>query len=316
MTEFAPGRSGTLHVNGVRLVYLDYGPAQAPLVVCLHGFPDSPASFRHLAADLVAAGYRVVTPWLRGYPPSEVVDGPYQVAALARDAIALATALSPSRPAFLVGHDWGGLATYGAAVLEPSRWHGVAVLSVPPTKVFRPFLEHDWEQQRASWYQFLFQLEEVSERVVSAEGFGFLDRLWRSWSPGWQADPDVVEAARISIRAGFPASLRYYRDAWQRVRQDPGLVDDQRRIVEGPIKVCALVLYGLQDGCILPGAFANVGEYFAGPHIVDGIAGVGHFLHLETPSVVSERIVSFLTTATSRQATVRNVPATRNEFAR
>lgn len=284
----------TVEVDGVRLAYLEYGLPDGPMVLCLHGFPDSPVTFRHLAARLAAEDFRVVTPWLRGYPPSAVVNASYQVARLARDAVALAEALAPGQPAWLVGHDWGGLVAYGAAALEPSRWNGIVVLSVPPTRMFRPFLRRDWDQQRASWYQFLFQLEGLAEDAVSAEDFRFLGQLWRSWSPGWEIDKESFDAARASIRAGFPASLRYYRDAWQLASQDPLLAEDQRRIVEGPIEVPALVLRGQQDGCILAGAFSDMAGYFSAGHTLEELPDVGHFLHLETPSLVNDRILAFL----------------------
>ncbi len=292
------GRQGSepavVHVNGVDLAYLEAGSPDDALVVCLHGFPDSPVTFRHLMPVLVEAGYRVVAPWLRGYPPSEVVDGPYQVAALARDAIGLADALSPRRPAHCVGHDWGGLATYGAAVLSPGRWGRAVVLSVPPSMSFRPFLRRDWDQQRAAWYQFLFQMEPLAESVVSADDFAFIERLWRSWSPGWPVDRAALEAARAAVRDGFPASLLFYRDTYQVQRQDPRLADDQRQILDGPVDVPTLVLHGQQDGCILPGAFADAAAYFSGTHAVEAVPGVGHFLHLERPEAVNDRIVAFL----------------------
>lgn len=288
------GGHRSARVNGIELAYLHAGAPEDPLVLCWHGFPDSPVTFRHLARDLVAAGFRVVMPWLRGYPPSEVVPGPYQIAALALDAVALADELSPDRPAYLVGHDWGAHAVYGAATLAPDRWERLVALSVAPTRVFRPFLIRDWAQQRASWYQFLFQLGPLSEAVVSEADFAFVDRLWSSWSPGWDVDREALDAAKASLRAGFPAALDYYRDTWQVQRHDPALAEDQQRIVDGPVRVPTLLLHGLQDGCILPGAMRDAASHFAGEHTIEGVPGVGHFLHLEDPERVNGRIVSFL----------------------
>jgi pimeloyl-ACP methyl ester carboxylesterase len=280
-------------INGVELAYREAGAPDDPLVVCLHGFPDTPRTFERLALALVDAGFRVVAPWLRGYPPSEVVPGPYQTAALAHDAIALAAELSP-RPAFLVGHDWGGLATYGAAVLAPSAFVRAVVLSVAPSRAFREFLVCDGPQQQAAWYQFLFQIEGIAEAAVSADDYAMIDRLWRTWSPGWIPDPELVDAAKRSIHEGFPAALRFYRDAWQRSRQDARLADDQSRIFRGPVTIPTLLLHGLTDGCVQPGAYAGAAAYFAGEHEIFGVPGVGHFLHLEAPGVVNPRIVEFL----------------------
>jgi len=292
--EWPRAATGTARGDGVDLAYVEVGHRDDPLVLCLHGFPDTPLTFRRLATELAAAGRRVVVPWQRGYPPSQVVDGPYQVAVLARDAVALVRALSPGRPARILGHDWGASATYGAAVLAPDVVERIVALSVPPSPVFRSFLRSSWDQQRASWYQFLFQLEPFAETVVSAGGFAFVERLWRSWSPGWEPEPELVRAAVSSIEAGFPASLTYYRDTWQRARQRPDLAADQQRIMDGPVTVPALVLHGAQDGCILAAAFADAGTYFSGDVRIEVVPGAGHFLHLERHDVVSELVVSFL----------------------
>jgi pimeloyl-ACP methyl ester carboxylesterase len=283
-----------IQVNGVELAYLSGGEATAPLVICLHGFPDSALTFKHLAPDLIGGGFRVAVPWLRGYPPSEVVQGPYQMAAVAHDVIALADELSPGRSAYLVGHDWGGLATYGATALAPDRWERAVVLSVAPARSFRPFLIRDWDQQRASWYQFLFQLEPLAERVVQKADFAFIERLWEDWSPGWAIDREILDAAKKSIAEGFPAALTFYRHAWQVGLQDPALAEDQQRVMDGPVDVPTLVLRGEDDGCILAGAFDAVADYFSGEHAVEVLPRVGHFLHLEDPEGVNRRIIEFL----------------------
>lgn len=292
--EWPAARTGRVDGDGARLAYLEVGPTDGPLVVCLHGFPDTPLTFRGLGTALAAGGFRVVAPWQRGYPPSEVVDGPYQVAALARDALALVRALSPDRPAALVGHDWGALATYGAAVLDPRLLRRVVTLSVPPSRCFRSFLRTSWDQQQASWYQFLFQLDPLAEDVVSADGFAFVERLWRAWSPGWEPDPDLLAAAVACIEAGFPASLAYYRDTWQPARQHRSLAADQQAILDGPVAIPALVLRGERDGCILPGAFGGIEHYLTAGVRVETIEDAGHFLHLERPDVIRDLVLDFL----------------------
>ena len=108
-----------IRANGVHFAYLDAG--QGPLVLCLHGFPDTAWSFVPLLERLAAAGYRAVAPFMRGYPPSgPAPDGDYRVITLGRDALALIEVLGAQR-AVLVGHDWGAAATYIAAALAPER---------------------------------------------------------------------------------------------------------------------------------------------------------------------------------------------------
>ena len=79
-----------INVNGIEFSYLESGPPEGPLALCLHGFPDSAHTWRHLLPALAEAGYHAVAPWMRGYAPTEVsADDVYQVGALAADASAL-----------------------------------------------------------------------------------------------------------------------------------------------------------------------------------------------------------------------------------
>src|SRR5205807_4960328 len=120
--------------NGVEFAYLEDGPPDGPLALCLHGFPDSAHTWRHLLPELAAAGFHGVAPWMRGYGPSAVpADGRYQTGALVADATALHAALGGDDRAVLIGHDWGAVATYGAASFAPERWQRVVAMAVPPS---------------------------------------------------------------------------------------------------------------------------------------------------------------------------------------
>lgn len=94
-------------VPGGTFHYLSGGEPRAPLVLCLHGFPDHPRTFVPLMIWLMSAGFRVAAPWMRGYRPS-VGHGPFSIERLALDVVEISRALSPSEPVHLVGHDWGG----------------------------------------------------------------------------------------------------------------------------------------------------------------------------------------------------------------
>ncbi len=102
-----------------------------PLVVCMHGFPDSAYSWRHLMPALDGAGFRVVTPFIRGYAPSSVsTSGAYQTGASSIDACAIHDHFGGDARAALVGHDWGAPIVYGAASLEPERWSKLVAMAV------------------------------------------------------------------------------------------------------------------------------------------------------------------------------------------
>ncbi len=87
-----------MRANDVEFSYLEAGPQSGPLALCLHGFPDSAHTWRHLLPALGDAGYHAVAPWMRGYAPTAIpADGRYQTGALATDACALHDALGGDR---------------------------------------------------------------------------------------------------------------------------------------------------------------------------------------------------------------------------
>src|SRR5471030_1106725 len=93
--------------NGVQFSYFEQGPANGPLALCLHGFPDSAHTWRFLLPELAKAGFHAVAPFLRGYAPTAIpTDGRYQVGVLARDGNALHEALGGKGDAVIIGHDW------------------------------------------------------------------------------------------------------------------------------------------------------------------------------------------------------------------
>src|SRR5688500_11388309 len=99
---------GHIEANGLLFGYLEAGSHDGPLALCLHGFPDSAWTWRHLLPDLADAGYRAVAPFLRGYAPTDVADdGVYHLGAIVSDACALHEALGGDEQAVLIGHDWG-----------------------------------------------------------------------------------------------------------------------------------------------------------------------------------------------------------------
>ncbi len=287
---------GTVEANGLTFAYLAAGAEDAPLALCLHGFPDSAWTWRHLLPSLAADGYRAVAPWLRGYAPTTVPDdGHYQSAVLGLDACALHAALGGGEDAVLIGHDWGALAAY-SAVHEPSTpWRRLVTMAVPPpATVANAFFSYD--QLQKSWYMFFFQ-HPLADMAVPMDDLVFIDRLWADWSPGYDASadlPDVKDALRDP--ANLAAAIGYYRATLGGV----GLSDSPEVVAlqtasNGAPPLPTLYLHGRTDGCMgadLAGEAISVLTH-AGSR-VEIVDGAGHFLHVERPEAVNRLVLDFL----------------------
>ncbi|HET6834492.1 MAG TPA: alpha/beta hydrolase [Acidimicrobiales bacterium] len=284
-----------VEANGLTFAYLAAGDPSAPLALCLHGFPDSAWTWRHLLPFLAGGGYRAVAPWLRGYAPTTVPsDGRYQSAVLGLDACALHEALGGGDDAVLIGHDWGAFAAY-AAVHRTTPWRRVVTLAVPPpATISSGFFSYD--QLRRSWYMFFFQ-HPLAELALPMDDLGFIERLWADWSPGYDASadlPHVKDALRDA--ANLNAAIGYNRATLGGVGLDP---DPEVRALQdasaGPPPLPTLYLHGRTDGCMGADLAELAGAALTTPgsraEIVDD---AGHFLHLERPDVVNGLIAGFL----------------------
>jgi pimeloyl-ACP methyl ester carboxylesterase len=295
MTAAQPSiTESTIEANGLTFGTLSVG--EGPLALCLHGFPDSAWTWRHLLPELAAAGYRAVAPFLRGYAPTSIpADGLYQSGAVASDAIALHSALGGGDDAVLIGHDWGALAAYGAAGHAPERWAKVVVASVPPpATVAQSFFSYD--QLQRSWYMFFFQ-SPLSDLAVPMDDLAFIDRLWKDWSPGYDG-AEYVSLAKDCFRdpANLAAALGYYRATLGTGARSPEY-DAVEAAGAAPLTMPALYLHGEADGCMgaeiidddILASLAGKGSRY------EVVADAGHFLQLEQPQTVNRLIVDFLT---------------------
>lgn len=282
--------SGTVRANGLDWAVTSAGSPDDPLALCLHGFPDTTATWRHLLPRLAAAGFHAVAPAMRGYAPTDVpTDRHTAPATLAADVNALHRALGGTGDAVVIGHDWGAVAAARAAAAAPDRWRRLVTLAVPPECVLAEGLGAG--QARRSWYVVAAQLP-GAERYFTARDFAALKRLWRAWSPGYEPQPADLDAMRaaFAVPGVAKAALSYYRGFAIAAAENRAA---SRRVTLPPQP--HLHLHGRDDGCV----GAEVAERAVGllPHSksrVDVLDGVGHFLHLEDPDGVGERIAVFL----------------------
>ncbi|MBU6406975.1 MAG: alpha/beta hydrolase [Alphaproteobacteria bacterium] len=277
------------------LSFTAYEMGEGPLVLCLHGFPDTTRTWRELLPALAGAGYRAVAVTARGYEPgSQPADFDYSTAALAGDCAGWAAALGATH-FHLVGHDWGASIAYAAAAGYPEQVKTLTTLAVPHPAAFAQAVTKDFGQVLRSWYITYFQLKNRPEKVLPRNDFAFLERLWRAWSPGWAIpEGDLAAMKRVFSAPGvIPAALAYYRTAFDRAHPR---VAEAVRLFSTPVQAPTLGLTGRSDGCISAQVFQRCmpEAMFAGGVQVKEISGAGHFLQLEQPDLVNATILEFL----------------------
>lgn len=262
------------------------GPEDGPVALLCHGFPDIPRTFAPAMARMASAGVRAVAPYLRGYAPAPL-DGPFDIDTIADDIAAMAAALGPA-PVLLVGHDWGAVATYPAIARHPSLFRAAITLSVPHPLAFLRNLSP--AQARRSWYMAFFQPPGLAERAVPRDNFALIDRLWRDWSPGLTPPAGHLDEVKLCLARSMPCPVAYYRAAFRPLGE---FRRRHRALAALRIDVPTLHLTGSDDGCIGPEVGRDQQRHFGGMFQAEIIHGAGHFLPLECPDLLADRVVSW-----------------------
>lgn len=276
-------------LRGLTFPALVAGPDKGPPVLCLHGFPDTrhgffPTTGPSFGATLAAAGYRVVAPAMRGTEPECIApDGDYTPDALAGDALAFIDALGGR--AFVVGNDWGSLATYLAGTLAPDKVRAAVTLGIPHPVAARWSPSIVWTAR----HMLAFQFAKRAARKLRAHDFAALDGLYRRWSPSWQRTPDALDDVKAAYRK--PGVLEAALAPYVAMRGSMGKLFKTLRT---PITVPTLALYGGADPSVPPALYARAKRYFAGPYQWDAVPGVGHFMQREDPLGVAQRVLAFI----------------------
>ena len=283
----------------LEIAYEESGPDTGFPVLLMHGFPYDPRAFDEVAPPLVAAGHRVIVPYLRGYGQTRFLDAATlrsgQQAALARDLVELMDALQiPS--AVLCGFDWGGRAACITAALWPDRVRGLVTAngyniqdiaaSVKPASA---------AQEHRLWYQYYFHTER-GRAGLQTNRRELCKLLWQLWSPNWKFDDATY--ARTAESFDNPdfvdVVIHSYRHRFAYVAGDPAYDVYERQLAERPpIKVPTIALQGEGDGVGVAGARAAEAQarFFSGPFQYRLIPVIGHDVPQEAPKETAAAIL-------------------------
>ena len=274
-------------LGDVRLHYVEAG--EGPLVVLLHGFPQFWYEWRHQIPALVEAGFRVVAPDMRGYNLSDKPSGvrAYRVELLARDVERLILACG-ERTASLVGHDWGAIVAWIAAMRHPGRVERLAILNVPHPARFLDGLLSPGQLLRSS-YMFFFQFPRLPEEVIRAGDFALLRSVFRRdpVRPGAFTAEGIERYVEAMAQPGaLTATLNYYRSLLRSPRQMGTLLER----IEAPV----IVIWGERDRS-LSRRLAEPPRLWA-PNLlrVERLREASHWVAEDRPREVNTLLLDFL----------------------
>jgi len=308
----------TIQTNGINMHVAEAG--SGPLVLLVHGFPESWYSWRHQLPALAAAGYHAVAPDVRGYGRTDAPQPieAYSMRNMVADMAGVLDALG-AETAVIVGHDWGAPIAWNSAVLRPERYRAVAGLSVPflqrspmpPTQLFKLAFKDNF------FYILYFQEPGVAEAdleadprrsmrlfLFAASGDAPQDPLtWQKPKtstflagmpepehlPAWLTEADLDYFAAEFARTGFRGGLNRYRNMdrdWEEIPELAGAKVTQP----------AIFIAGERDGVIAmnPAGVTAMKETVPNLRQTLLLPGAGHWTQQERPAEVNAALIEFL----------------------
>lgn len=274
--------------NGLAFAYYEEG--SGPLILLLHGFPDTPHTWFQVQPRLVDAGYRVVAPFMRGYSPSAApTNNDYSALSLGQDVLALIEVLG-EKQAIVIGHDWGAFAAYAAANIDSQRISKLITIAIPHPGTLRANL-----RTLLKAHHFItFQFRKWIVARLKRNNFAEVEAIYRRWSPTWAVMPAEIEPVKQALAAphGVEHALGYY---WSFARDAIGPNGVRvRRVLQARTSVPTLSIFGDLDGALDNKNIEQTRNYFTAVYELVRIPEAGHFVHREAPEVVLDRILEFI----------------------
>jgi pimeloyl-ACP methyl ester carboxylesterase len=298
-----------------------------PLVLMVHGFPESWYSWRHQMAPLAAAGYRAVAMDVRGYGGSSKPHAieAYDMQTLVGDIAGLIEVLSPNEKAVLIGHDWGAPQVWNTALIRPDRVRAVCGLSVPylgvPQASFSDLIEAVFTSQGKFFYQYYFQKSPQAENDLEGNLRSFLRKFYYAISgdapdgtwpnnkpveatlleglvdpdpfPAWLTPQDLEYYVTEFEVSGLRGPLNRYRNHdrdFAYLRQFEGRLIEQPALFIGGQRDLVLSMFGNID--LLAAMRTQIPDLRG----ADILPGCGHWTQQEQPEAVNSRILNWLAT--------------------
>ena len=266
-----------LEVDGVGLEVLDEG--SGPVVLLLHGWPDSSRLWRHQVPALRDAGFRCIVPDLRGFGEADRPDAvsAYALPTLVNDITTLLDHFEVER-AHVVGHDWGAALAWVTASLVPDRVDHLITLSVGFPSAFA---SAGLAQREKSWYMLLFQFAGVAEQWLSMDNW----QNFRDWSKHPEADDVIPDLERPGA---LTASLNWYR-----ANVPP------ETLVSGPpqlppVEAKTLGVWSKGDMALTEAQMKGSEQYVSGSWRYHCVENAGHWIPLEAPEELNNLLLDFL----------------------
>jgi pimeloyl-ACP methyl ester carboxylesterase len=264
--------------DGFRFGVVDSGPRDGEVVILLHGFPQTSASWSAVTPHLTAAGYRVLAPDQRGYSagarPPEVAA--YRLDRLGHDVLALADTAGATN-FHVVGHDWGGAVAWYLADRHAERVRTLSVASAPHPRAWIKSLLGT--QAFRSWYFLLFWLPVVPEHLLLRRNQKGLREMLAAGEA-----PNPAESLRlIKNTETATTTLNWYRAAF---RSDAPAV--------GHISLPTLFVWSDRDPALGRRTAVLTGDYVRAPYTFATLCGCSHWIPEERPEEFADLVLANL----------------------